>query len=424
MSRVLVAFVVAASTSLVAASQITFEQTTADLKSPNADVRLRAVELLKDAAYPEAAVPLAAVITDLDTDVQLEAIAAELNIFLAEKVVSRKRVGLVIEVRNKVEAAGAFSAGPFALGPRPVPMEALTALRAAAHSENPRVALEAIYAFGTLAVDPVGTSRRELLHAAGPDLAAIVGSPDENLCLATVRVIGRVFARRSQDEVVEPVVGDAIVTALNDKDNDVRASALDALGAMRYDRALQAVTDLFQFYGHGAGAEAALDAVAHIAHRSSAELFLKQLASKDPMLKVSAIEGLARLGDPARATGIQTSLSGERNDRVLLAGRFSAVLLSQGSVDSIVEDLTRAKLHDQALQYLIELAPGRTSLYARSAQDPDARLRFDIADILGLSGEAAALPIVEPLMHDSDSQVARAAERAVARLRAAIRRSS
>ncbi len=49
---------------------MTFEQTIAELKSPDADTRLRAVQMLKDAAYPEAAVPLAAVLTDPDDDVQ------------------------------------------------------------------------------------------------------------------------------------------------------------------------------------------------------------------------------------------------------------------------------------------------------------------------------------------------------------------
>ena len=87
---------------------------------------------------------------------QLEAIAAELNIFLAEKSSRSKRVGLVVEVRKTIAAEAAFSAGPLALGARPVPLEVLTALRAAARDDNPRVALEALYAFGALAVEAAG----------------------------------------------------------------------------------------------------------------------------------------------------------------------------------------------------------------------------------------------------------------------------
>jgi HEAT repeat protein len=138
-------------------------------------------------------------------------------------------------------------------------------------------------------------------------------------------------------------------------------------------------------------------------------------------LKLIAIEGLARIGDREGASQIQASLARERNDAVLLAATFAAVLLSTSSIDPIAEALSRPKLREQALQYLIELAPGRPTTFASLAKDPVARIRADVADVLGLSGAAAALPIVEPMRKDPDPQVVRSAERAVARLRAATR---
>src|SRR5256885_14473788 len=101
---------------LALASQLPFEQATRDLTSSDPGARMRAVQLLKAAAYPEAAVPLARVVTDPEDEIQLEAIAAELNVFLAEKIVPRKRVGFIIEVRNTISAETAFSAGPTVLG--------------------------------------------------------------------------------------------------------------------------------------------------------------------------------------------------------------------------------------------------------------------------------------------------------------------
>ena len=68
------------------ALQVPFEQAITDLASADAATRLRTVQVLKDAAYAEAAVPLARLVVDRKW-VQLDAIAAELNIFLAEKVV-------------------------------------------------------------------------------------------------------------------------------------------------------------------------------------------------------------------------------------------------------------------------------------------------------------------------------------------------
>ena len=41
---------------------------------------------------------------------------------------------------------------------------------------------------------------------------------------------------------------------------------------------------------------------------------------------------------------------------------------------------------------------------------------MDLVDALGLGHNPAALPLVEPLVKDKDPQVARAAERTVARL--------
>jgi HEAT repeat protein len=400
----------------LSAAQIPFEQAAQDLASADPATRLRTVQMLKQAAYPEAAVPLAALVTDAQDDIQLEAIAAELNIFMAERVVPRRRIGLV-EVRNAARAEPAFTAGPNALGARPVPTEVLTALRTAVRDENPRVALEALYAFGVLAVEPLGNARRDLLRASGPDVAALIGSSDAVLRYAAVRVLGRVFAKRAQDEPIESTVGDAAITALNDTNRAVRAAATHALGTMRYERGVQALADLFAYYGKGDAADAALDALAHIAHSTSVPLFTAQLASKTPSLRGIAIEGLARTGDASSLAAIQVVLDNERNQNVTLAGSFALVMLGNAPTDRVADWLGKPKLREQTRQYLTELAPGRTSMFAHQLLDSDPQIRLDIVDVLGLAGDPAAIVSVEPLMKDRDPQVARAAERAVARLR-------
>jgi HEAT repeat protein len=127
---------------------------------------------------------------------------------------------------------------------------------------------------------------------------------------------------------------------------------------------------------------------------------------------------LSRLGDPAQASAVQRAIGSERNEAILLAGHFAGARLSAGPIDAIVEALTRNRLHDQALQYLFELASGRAALFARYVQDPEPRIRIDVADVLGLSADPLALPLIEPLIQDKDPNVAKAAIRAVARLRA------
>ena len=100
-----------------------------------------------------------------------------------------------------------------------------------------------------------------------------------------------------------------------------------------------------------------------------------------------------------------------------LAGAFALVLLGNGPTDQVADSLSRPKLRDQAKQYLIEIAPGRTAAFAHQLLDSDPQMRVDTIDALGLAGDPAALAALEPLTKDRDPQVVRAAERAVARLR-------
>src|SRR5262249_17521970 len=155
---------------------------------------------------------------------------------------------------------------------------------------------------------------------------------------------------------VDTAVGDAIITVLNDRDEAVKVAAMDALGAMRYERAVQALTDLFRYHGKGAIAEAALDAIARIAHPVSAPIFAEQLAGKNAAMRGIAIEGLARVGDGTKLSAIDNAISGERNDSVLLAAAFATAMLATGPIDRIADALSRPRLHDQARQYLVELA--------------------------------------------------------------------
>lgn len=403
---------------LVLALQIPFEQSLANLSSADAGTRLKTVQMLKDAGYPEAAVPLAAVVGDAQDAIQLEAIAAELNIFLAEKIVTKKRLGFVVEVRSAIAAEAAFSSGPLAVGPRHVPVEVLDALRAAIRDDNQRVGLEALYAFGTLAAGATGDDRRSLLHAAGPDLAAVIGAPDPAMRFGAVRVLGRLLARRPGDEGIEPSVGDAVIVALNDRDRAVNGAATQALGTMRYDRAVLALGELFTYHRKGDRAAEALDAIARIANPASATLLATQLSAKADGFRGIAVEGLARVGERNRLADIQTALQSERADSVLLAADFAATLLGGAAVDRIVEAVVKPRLRDQARAYLAEIAPGRSALFARHLQDPDARVRLAVVEALALGADPAALPLVEPLTNDTDPDVARAAALATGRLRA------
>lgn len=400
----------------VQSDSVTFESTVAQLVSPDPKVRQRAVALLKAAAYPESASPLGRLVLDSNDDVQLEAIGAELNIFLAEKVTPRKRVGLIVEVRGRIDAESIFSAGPSALGPRRVPLDVVLSLASASTDNHPRVAVEALYAFGILAGEVNRSDRRALLEQTAPMLAPIVGSPNPIMRMAAIRVAARVFGRRPSDPALNETLGDAVIAALNDREDPIRDAAIWALGAMRYERSVQALTDLFRYYQRKTLGPACFDALARIGHAASLPEFVAQMNARDQTFRAVAIEGLARAGDRSRADAVQAVLKNERSDAAMLAGHFANVMLANGSIEPILDALSRSRLHDQAIQYVYDVAPSRSQAFTRPLQDPDAGLRAEVLDILGLADDPEAIPFIEPLTRDKDPRVAEAAVRALARL--------
>jgi len=392
--------------------QAQYEQAIRDIDSRDAGDRQRAVRLLGSAAYPEAAVPLAKLVLDPKDDIQLEAIGAELNIFLADRGATKPRGSLE-------GASAAFAAGPEAIGPMPVPLALMGALRTASRDENPRVASEALYAFGALSAGVSGNSRRELRSISGPELVGALGAADPSVRSAALNVLGRVYERGPTDGPVDPSVGDPIVHIMNEPDRILALGAIHAVGAMRYERALVSLTELFQYHGTGEMAEASFDAVARIAHPSSATLFDAQLVSKTAAIRGIAVEGIARLGDPARMPKVRSALSRERDSGVLLAQAFAACRLARAVIDPIVDGFKRNATRDQARKYFWELAPEHVQAFAPALRNADANVRLAAVDALGFSGDRAALPMVEPMASDPDARVAAAAQRAAARLRRA-----
>ena len=401
-----------------ASAQVSFDQAVGGLTSTDARVRLRSATMLKESGYVESAIPLARTIGDSDDAVQIESIAAELRIFVAGNVAPVKHLGIiVIEDRGRADSQNAFDAGPLALGATRVPPAVIVALRSATHDNSPKVALEALYAFGALGAQLTGAARQDLLQTTASDLMATLNLPDPALRLAAIRVIGRLYEKRAGDPPIDQRLSNLVIAAVNERDVPVKLAAMETLGLVRDTRAIDGLTQLFQFYGKGELAEGALAALARIGHRSSAQLFVMQLGSKSPAFKAMAVEGLARTGDASHMAAIQGALKGERDVRVVAASEFAAAMLSNAPIEQVVDGLGRPKSHDMARQYLIELAPGKVRRMSRYAQDPNPRLRIDVADIAGMSGDAQGIDVVAPLLADKDKQVALAAARATLRLK-------
>ena len=391
-------------TSSVADAQtLRFEDVIRNLRNPDAKTRLASIKLLRDAKYPEAIEPLAPLVTDPVDEIQLETIAAELSFYLQQDVRSRRMVGFVIEKRQSAVAESAFELGPTAVWPTPVPAALVSSLLAAVDDENPRVRSEAVYAVGVIGRPPLDS-------AAAQKLVKALDHYDPAIRTAAARVIGRLDVTSA---------GDALVRAIDDSHADVRYAAMRALGYIHHAAAVPALTEQLTYYKKGEGAWSALDGLARIGSRDSIPLFKQYLADKDPFLRRAAIEGLARTGDTSQVDNLGGIATTDESAMVRVAACFALQKLGKNYVTRLADMLTNDQVTEQGVESLIELGPSvAPQLYSR-LKESQPEMRQATADVLGVIGGTAALDPLQAVVKDKDPDVAAAAKRAIARLRAA-----
>jgi hypothetical protein len=267
--------------SVRAQKQYTFEEVAAGLKAQDAATRIRAIEILTDADYLEAAAPISELLGDADDRVQLAAIEAERSLFVTESSARRRRVGLVIEVRDS--GGGSPAEGRLSLRARNVPVEMLPGLAVGLRDDNARVRQEVL----------------ELTALLAPEVCAVEpGASSPDVCTD---------------------VGNAVINAINTRDDDVRRAAMRALGLLRFQGAFQALSEQFGYYQQGPTAMAALEGLAGIGHPAGVSLFSPLLSSENVDMRRLAVEGIARAGDPSTLPELLRLGQGERTG----AGRLA-----------------------------------------------------------------------------------------------------
>ena len=87
-----------------------YEDVVRDLKSTDPSTRVAAMRALAAASYPESMAPIAALLTDPVDGIQLEAIDTLLSFVVVDRVVTKRRVALVVEVRDPQGAEAVYQA--------------------------------------------------------------------------------------------------------------------------------------------------------------------------------------------------------------------------------------------------------------------------------------------------------------------------
>jgi HEAT repeat protein len=359
------------------AQKYTFEEVASGLKHKDVETRLRAIQILKDADYAEAVVPIAATLEDPDDRVQLAAIDAERFLFTTRPVLRKRKIGLVVEQRT-IAGGDAAAEGQLALKARTVPTQVLAGLAAALRDNNLRV-------------------RGETISLASL-IAPYACSPASEVCSH---------------------VGNAMIDNINSRNAVIRRAAMQALGQLRYASAVQALSDQLNYYQSGLDAVAALEGLAGIGHSTSASDFMGLLTSANADMRRLAVEGLARLGERDVLTKLQQMAQGERSNGVLLALHYANIKLGgpTGSLPQLVVSLNNPSHRPLALRYLLDLAPSMAMPLSGSLRDHNPDVRRLVADILGFSRESRVIDALNAATKDSNPDVAIAAERAIERIK-------
>jgi HEAT repeat protein len=382
-----------------------FEDVVRSLQNPDQKIRISAVRLLREAGYAEAIVPMAPLVNDPISAIQLEAIDAELAFFLVEPIAATRRVAFVLDVKADGRAPAAFDAGPLAVWPKAAPAELIDALLTAVDDKDKKVRLEAIYTLGVVA----GAAGAPLADAAAARLVKALEHYDPMVRAGAARVVGRLRVKSAHD---------GLLKAVNDSSAAVRLAAIRALGETRDERAVQAITDQLNYYDKGEGAVAALEALGRIAHPSSVPLFVARLEDRDQRIRRAAIEGLARTGDKDAIANLVFSVNQDDSDIVRAAMTYA--LHRQGYANYLARMVDFMYYDQPARQvqgYLMEIGNSVVPLVLPRLQDPDPGVRERLATVLGAIGDQSTAAVLTPLKQDSNREVASAATHAIERIK-------
>lgn len=367
----------------------------AQLRDRDAGKRIAALRQLSAANYQPAAQYVAPLVTDPDDSVQFAAIDAEITFFTNTAIEPGASGSRALE---------AFNAGPLVRSAAREPDILIDQLITATADRNPRVRFDAIHAIGVIA-EPA----RALTNEATSRLMTGLQQSDPVMRAATARVLGRIRALAA---------GDALVAALNDPSDLVQQFAAESLGWLKYDRAVQALTDRVAYYGKGGRASDALLALARIAHGSSRALFRTHLTDADPAARRAAVEGLGRVGDRASLDQIRALAATDPSNDVRVAALFALTAFGEPQMPGIAVAVGRPDIGAQARDYLLEMGPAAAPAVAAAMTTvPDAATRAELAHLIGFIGTADNAAALETMTRDADPRAARAAADALARLR-------
>lgn len=370
----------------------TIAQLIDSVNSADPKVRRAALKALASRG-PEALDPLSLLVGDPERDIRGNAIEAVVAIYVEPP--PRQRVS---------SAEDAFGWTRYRTTPWPVSPALLNNLIRGLSDEWPALRRDAAYGLGIVLTPPVSARVAD-------ELTYSLADPDGSVRLAAARSLGRLRTTSAGDQLIGRIV---------DTELPVRLAAMRALGEIREARALEALHLQLNYYRGGIAGRTALDALARIAHKSTAQLFAQEKFSKSDAHRQSAYEGIARIGGvtAADAVALEQLLTEERDESVSAAMAFALAAGGRPYVERVVLALADNDTANQVMDYVVELGAAQPAALVPYLKHADPIVRERVATAMGFVGDAGAEAALSQLASDGDPSVRRAVEASLIRMRA------
>jgi HEAT repeat protein len=255
--------------------------------------------------------------------------------------------------------------------------------------------------------------------AASDDLVEALKSKDD-------RVMYEVLV--ALQKIGDPANGPKIAFLLRDLSDRVQIAALETTGVLRNMEAAPRVREVLAQPRNDKVRRAALTTLAMLADPSNREIYSLYLADKDDEMRAAAAEGFARLADPADQPKMEQAFNEERKTNARLSMAFAVVAtgnatyVESSALQYLVSTANQRMYRDVAQVFLIELARNenvRQALYPAIAVGTRNE-KIVLARALAASGGQDAIPYLEALTKDTDSEAAQEGFRALRNLRARL----
>jgi HEAT repeat protein len=181
-----------------------------------------------------------------------------------------------------------------------------------------------------------------------PDLVKSAHSNDPDVALESLNALRK---------IKDTSAGPKLLDLLDSRNDDVKRATCVTAGLLHTHDAVAKLQLIYQNNMERKTKEKALEGLGYLAEPVSEPIFNKALWSQDKSYRVSAAEGLGRLGDKKVVPDLQKAEAMEKDGEVRLAMEFALTDLGKDDyLKGMIEDLG-TKLHGNTAQvYLIELS--------------------------------------------------------------------